>query len=122
MKRYIFTFLAAASCALQALAYSTAFKVYDVDVNVDEAAKTLSVAIQLNMADYKLGGDRELILTPVIISEAGTDSLELEPVTVCGRNRYFYYMRKGQLDAGDERIYRAGSKQRPTVTETVPFE
>ncbi len=115
--------IAASLCAgFQAFALETPLKVYDIAVEVDEQAKTLSVAIDFDMPDYKLGRERELIFTPVIISAAGTDSLELDQITIAGRDRWYHYLRSGVLDTGIEPIYRAGTRQRAQYRTTVPFE
>ena len=107
---------------MKAWAADPSLKVYDVDVTVNELAKTLNIVMDLNMKDFKLAKDGEAIYTPVIISNSMNDSIELAPVTVCGRNRYYYYMREGLLDSGMARIFRSGSKEKAQIVETVPFE
>lgn len=116
------TILAAICCSVAVSAAETPLKVYDIAVAVDKPAQTLDIAIDLNMADYKPGRDRELIFTPVIIGTASQDSLELEPIVVAGRNRWYYHLRQGVLDSGDARIYRAATTERITVREQVPLE
>ena len=74
-------------------------KVYDMNARVDEQARTLALTIDLNMADMKLPINREMIFTPVIISADGTQSLELSPVIVAGRNRYYWHLRNADFDA-----------------------
>lgn len=125
MKRYIFTLAAAAAIAAQAAAApaTTAPKVYDIAVAVDEAASTVSVDIDLFMKEMRLKSNQELILTPLIISEAGTDTLELDPITVCGRNRWYWHVRAGGLEKMPEaRIFRAGTDSHVHLTDKVPFE
>ncbi|MDE5661583.1 MAG: DUF3868 domain-containing protein, partial [Muribaculaceae bacterium] len=122
MKRYIQSIAACALLALGASAATPAFKVYDVDVDVNERDSTLSVNIDLRLKEIKLGRDQETILTPVIISADGEETAELAPITICGRNRYYYYLRQGLLDKGDHYIYRAGKDGFAHITETVPFE
>lgn len=97
-------------------------KVYDVDVTVNEQARTVNVALDLNMKDFKLGRNQEAIFTPVILSENGLDSLVMSPITVCGRNRWYYYLRKGLLDTGTAPIYRSGSQEMVHISESVPLQ
>lgn len=115
--------LAARCCATAFAAGAPAPKVYDLAVAVDDAAGKVSVDIDLAMSDIKLKGDQEMLLTPLIINNAGTDTLELDPIVVCGRNRWFYYVRQGVLDVNpDARIYRAGKADHVHITDVVPFE
>ena len=97
-------------------------KVYDADVTVSEESQTLTMVLDLNMKDYKVGRNGEAVYTPIILSETGNDSIVLSPFTVCGRNRYYWYMRNGQLDSGRANIFRAGSKETAQIRETVPLE
>ena len=97
-------------------------KVYDVDVTVNEQTHTLTMVLDLHMKDFKIGRNGDAIYTPIIFSENGQDSVVMSPFTVCGRNRYYYYLREGFLDTGTAPIYRSGSKETVTITETVPLE
>lgn len=103
-------------------ASDAALKVYDVDVTVNEQARTLELVLDLYMKDFKLGQNAEAIYTPVILSENGRDSVVLSPFTVCGRNRYYWYMRQGALDSGIAPIYRSGSKEQAQIRETVALQ
>lgn len=98
-------------------------KVYDVDVAVNEQAKTVNLGLKLNMKDFKVGRNGEAVYTPVIVSKNGTDSVVLPSFTVCGRNRYYYYMRNGLLDANNSgSIYRSGSKEIVDYRQTVSLQ
>lgn len=97
-------------------------KVHDISVRVDEQTNTLLLKIDIDMTDVSLPRDREMIYTPVIISEAGTDSLELDPITIAGRNRWYWHVRNSDLDAPGTYVYRAGSASHATYTEEIPFE
>ena len=111
-----------AAAGVQA-ATSPALKVYDADVTVNSQAQTLTVLLELNMKDSKVKSNGEAIFTPVVKSASGNDSIELAPFTVCGRNRYYWYMREGAFDAGNPgNIYRAGSKELVKIREEVPLE
>lgn len=117
--------LASAICT-QAVELNTAkatpLKVNDIEVEVNEQSQTLWLNIDLDMADMKLPADREMIFTPVIIAENGTDSLELDPITVAGRNRWYWHLRNSDLDAPGTYVYRAGSTTHATYKERIPFE
>lgn len=116
--------LAVCTAALSVSAATpTAPKVYDVAVAVDDANTAVDIDIDLYLQQIKLKRDGEIILTPLIISENGTDSLALDPVTVCGRNRWYWYVRQGIFDKDpDVRIYRAGRAGHVHLTDNVPFE
>ena len=100
----------------------TPLKVYDMDARVDEAARSLALTIDLNMADMHLSRDREMVFTPMIISENGADSLELSPIIVAGRNRYYWHMRNPEFDAPGTKVYRAGSKEHAEYKELIDFQ
>lgn len=104
------------------LAANSTFKVYNVDVTVNEQTGTLDMVLDLHLKDFKLGRNREAIYTPIIISEDGKDSLELSPFTVCGRNRYFWYVREGAFKSGPTHLYRSGSKEQVQIKESVPLQ
>ncbi|MCI9171527.1 DUF3868 domain-containing protein [uncultured Duncaniella sp.] len=97
-------------------------KVYDMSARVDEQARTLALTIDLNMADMKLPINREMIFTPVIISADGTQSLELSPVIVAGRNRYYWHLRNADFDAPGTKVYRAGEKDHAIYKELIDFQ
>ncbi len=65
------------------------------------------VTMEINPADIKPGRDREMIITPVLRSADGLDSIVMPAVRVSGRNRYFSHLRNHDLPAG-ERMLEAG--------------
>ncbi|MCH5217341.1 MAG: DUF3868 domain-containing protein [Muribaculaceae bacterium] len=97
-------------------------KVYDIDVAVNEQPATVDITIQLNLRDFKLGRNKEVTFTPTLVASDGSQSVELEPVTVCGRNRWYWYDRNGGFANPQAQIYRAGSQEIVTITKTLPFE
>lgn len=97
-------------------------KVYDVDVSVNEPAQLLDIVLKLNMKDYKMKSNGEAIFTPVIISENGTDSVVFSPITICGRNRYYYHMRNDKVSLTTQDVYRAGSNELVTLRDQVPLQ
>lgn len=101
---------AQASWAIDMRADSSTINLYDVNLGVDEAKRRVHVQLDIDVAGFSLGRDREMVLTPVLMSENHTDSLELEPITVAGRNRWYHYLRNGFLDGDDSDIYRAGKR------------
>ena len=97
-------------------------KVYDVDVKVNEQTRMLDVVLGLKMKDYHIGRNGEAVYTPIIYSADGRDSLVMDPFIVCGRNRWYWYLRNGKLDSGTAPIYRSGSKEEVTISESFPLE
>ena len=108
--------------ASNVMAADPTLKVYDADVTVNTQAQTLTMVLDLHMKDYKVGRNGEATFTPMIFSESGNDSIVLSPFVVCGRNRYYWYMREGLLDSGQANVFRSGSKEIATITETVPLQ
>ena len=109
-------------CSANVFASDPTLKVHDVLIDVNESAGTVTVGLDLNMKDFKVKRNGEAIYTPVILSANGQDSVVMDPIKVCGRSRYYYYMREGMLDSGLEPIYRSGTKQQVKISETVPLQ
>lgn len=129
MKRlaYILAALVLAAPAETILAFdmrtdSTDLRLHDLNVTVDESARKVRVRIDMNMKDYSVGREREIVYTPVLLATDGTDSLALPPITIAGRTRWYTYLRNGFLDGGDADIYRAGSKEQAHYDQEFDFE
>lgn len=109
------------AASLSCVGATPVFKAYDAEVTVNEQTGMLDISLDLRMKDFKIGRNGEVVYTPVVISENGSDSLQLAPFTVCGRNRYYWYMREGVLDSRLAPIYRSGSKETVRISESVPL-
>lgn len=120
--RKLLLILSAISASASAANINPDAAVYNLSANIDNIAKTLDVAVELSPEDYSLSRDAELILTPVIYSSTTNDSIALDPVVLCGRNRYFYHLRRGEIDRTDTNIYRAGTPGVVTIAKTIPLE
>ena len=105
-----------------AMASDYTLKVYDVDVTVNEEARTLGVNLDINLKDFKIGRNAEAVYTPVVLSENGNDSVVMRPFTICGRNRWYLYMRDGVLDNRQTPIYRAGDKNVINIKDEIPLQ
>lgn len=113
-----------AAWAFDMRADSTTINIYDINLNVDEANRKVKVKIEIDIADFKVSRDRQMILTPVLMADDKSDSLKLEPIIIAGRNRWYQYLRSGILDDGEEPIYRAGKKLKAkydTEFELLPW-
>lgn len=114
----IFGILAAAAIAAQAAwaidmrADSTTLNLSDLSVAVDEGAARVKIGIGVDTKAFSVGRDREIILTPVLIADDRSDSLALDPITIAGRNRWYYYLRNDFLEDPESNIYRAGKAAR----------
>lgn len=113
--------IAALACAGATAAEKTPLKVYDAEVSVNQQAETVTLKIDLNLKDFKIARNGEVVFTPMLISDDGQNSIALDPVTVCGRNRWYFYLRNGLAGKADSRVYRAGAKEIVTIFEQVPF-
>lgn len=117
--------LTAAAIAIMASATATAsetaLSIHDINVDVDREARTLSVALTVDMKDYRLKSNRELVMTPVVMSADGRDSVVMEPFAICGRNSWYWHLRDGSLDAGMP-VYRAGKNQTVEMADIVPLQ
>ncbi len=110
-----------------ALAFATAAQAQTAleGVSVQQASlkqrgDTLAVSLTLDLSQLSVKRNRALLLTPLMVSEA--DSLTLEQNAVYGRRRYFQYLRKHVwLAPKDENNYRMRNKPSTvTVSELLP--
>lgn len=110
------------ACASNVWAADPTLKVNDVDVTVNENAKVVDLNLKLNLKDFKIGRNGEVIYTPVIVSKNGLDSIVMPAITVCGRNRYYYYKRNGLLENAGYSVYRSGAKETVNYSQTLPLQ
>lgn len=101
---------------------SDGINLYDINVNVDEQRREVTVGIMLDVARFRVGSEREIILTPVLESREGGDSIVLDNIIVAGRNRWFHYLRDNMLEGDDVRIYRAGTGRMAKIEDKFPLE
>lgn len=79
-------------------------------IEVAHVDTMLHVSFDISPDKVKPGSDYQVKFTPVVKSVlTDNDSIELEPVTIAGRNRYYSHLRAGDIEAGDL-IYQAGKK------------
>lgn len=99
-------------------------EIYSVSVTVDEQQRTLGVAIELHPENLNIGRDSEEIFIPMIFSAEGGDTLVLDTIRICGRNRWFWHLRNGELDNPGVRqsIFRAGQPGVARLESTVELE
>ncbi len=96
-------------------------EIYSVSVAVDEHQRTLSVAIELHPEKLAIGSNSEQVFVPMIFSIEGTDTLALDTIRICGRNRWYWHLRNGELDniTGHQTIFRAGKTDEVRLESTV---
>lgn len=78
------------------------------DATLSRQGDLMSVDMNLKFNDYKLKGNKAVLFTPYIVN--GKDSLELTPVGVYGRRRWYYYNRKNHMLGAPEAISMKYSK------------
>ena len=91
-------------------------------VTVKRDADLMTVAMQMQLSDYDLLGDRATLFAPVLVN--GSDSLEFDPVGLYSRIRYIQYLRDGRDALGGERETSYRYTARPATMEyarTVPY-
>lgn len=107
---------------ISAFAATPELKLYDVDITLNEKTQMLDIVLDIHLKDYNLNRNSEIEYTPLIISANGTDSLSLDPFTVCGRNSYYWHLREGDLTDGSAAVYRSGSNEQARILRRVPIE
>ena len=82
---------------------------------------SMTVAMDLCLDSYRLKGKKAVLFTPYIVN--GNDSVELTPIGVYTRGRWYYYQRKEHLLGGPNAISYRYSKHLDNLSyeETVPY-
>lgn len=97
----IFVSVAIAAVAPAIVAKDAAtLKLSDIEIARYDDGKRMKISLDINPADVNPGRDREVIFTPVLRAEGSADSLELSPVYIAGRNRYYHHLRNNDLPQG----------------------
>ncbi len=81
------------------------------------------LSFDINPRKVKPGGDLQVMFTPVVrsLDENIKDSVELTPITLAGRNRYYSHLRDGDIQQGDL-IYKAGQKGSIRYFQSVEWQ
>lgn len=115
MLKQILLLAAAATLSASAGVNTSRLHISNLGVNASEEAMTVNMTI--NPAEYKVKGNKYVRLTPVITNL--TDSVCLSPVTVAGRNAWFYEVRGGNESPS---LLRAGKGDPLQYSVTVPYQ
>ncbi len=92
--------------------------VSDVKIELTDARFILEMKLMLNQ--FHAPGNREYILTPVLVSAEGTDSMAFSPVIVAGRNLYYGHLRDNEPD--NIPFYQSGQKKPADYSASLPLE
>lgn len=107
MKRYLLS-LALGSAALLGGAQSVP-SLSITDLRIEPSGERLEVGMTIHPSDYRLKTNTQWLVTPVVYSGDGRDSVSLRPFLVTGKNAYYYAQRQG-LDR-DMWVLRSGQGQ-----------
>ncbi len=78
-------------------------------VKIERNGRYLTVDMTLDLSGLKVGGRRAVLITPRLVN--GEHSMDLPSVGVYGRNRYYHYLRNGDMLTGEDEIsYKASMK------------
>lgn len=98
-------------------------EIYAVNVAVNEQARTLDVEIELDPRRFSPGSDGEQIFIPMVISADSLNSMVLDTIRICGRNRWYQYVREGALDGVESpSVFRAGKSGKAVMKRTVELQ
>lgn len=99
-------------------------EIYSAEVSLDEATRKLNIDIQLRPDRLNIGRDSEQVFTSMIISSAGTDTLMLDTIRICGRNRWYWHLRNGEIDGSGRarRVFRAGEIANAIMHSEIDLE
>lgn len=66
------------------------------DATMNRNGDLMTVDMDMNLAAFQVKGDKEVVITPVIIN--GNDSIELQRVRLFSRNRWYQLQREGYFN------------------------
>lgn len=91
-------------------------------LEVSHIGNTLQMSMVFNSKAVRLGSNRQVVFTPVICSldSIANYSVSLDPIIIAGRNRYYSYLRNGEIAEGAN-IYRAGKNGKVEYSRCIPW-
>ena len=81
--------------------------------SMKRSADLLSINMNFGFGDFDIDGNRVAVFTPVIVN--GTKSLELQPVGLYSRTRWYQYLRAGEKPLGGDNEQSIRWSDRPEV-------
>lgn len=80
----------------------------------------LIVSMQVNPSQTSVSYNRQLELTPMVLSTDNSKYKSLPPVIIAGKNAYYNTLRNDNLQGVT--LLRSGSRDMYTYTQSIPFE
>ncbi|MDE6831822.1 MAG: DUF3868 domain-containing protein, partial [Muribaculaceae bacterium] len=95
------------------------------DIRIDRADHAVQIDLTIDTKDLELKSNSEYIVTPVMKSADGADSVAMEPVIIAGRNLYYRHLRLDDLngtrmvrpEAGEPLSYTARLERAPWMDQ-----
>ena len=122
MKRYIFLILAVLTLSPMLRAQRAGVE----NVTFSRNGQYMVADMDLLLSQLNVKSNEAVVLTPYIINNSGTQSVELPSVAVYGRNRYYHYLRNNgdMMITGPKEISYRASKAPASVDyrQAVDYE
>lgn len=118
MKKTIFATLCALAACFSLQAANINYTPGDVkatNVNAGRNDNTMFVSMNLDASALKLKSNQEVIITPLLTD--GSHELRLEPITVAGRNRWYFHKRNNDALVPNTTLFRNGDK-----SASIPYQ
>lgn len=92
------------------------------DASLSRTGDVMNVTMNLRFDEYRLKGNKAVLFTPYIVNQ--NDSLELTPIGVYSRGRWYYYQRKEYLLGEPQAISMRYSKHLDNIdyVQEVPYQ
>ena len=122
MKRFVIL-LATALASATAVDAQTVSGVNIDDYTMERNGSFVIVDMNIDISRLEVKGTQAVVLTPRIVR--GDKSLDLKPIGIYGRNRYFYYERNEELSPTQNNELEYRKRKAPKnihYNEVVPFE
>lgn len=89
------------------------------DLNVARSSRKLMLSMDLDVAAFHLGKDRQIMIVPVVHNADSTEAFEFEPLYLAGHNLYYKYLRDNNLSTYPH-LYKEGRVDTIHYTGEVP--
>lgn len=122
MKRFVIL-LATALASATAVDAQTVSGVNVDDYTMERNGSFVIVDMNIDISRLEVKGTQAVVLTPRIVR--GDRSLDLKPIGIYGRNRYFYYERNEEFSPTQNNEFEFRKRKAPKsihYNEVVPFE
>lgn len=120
MKKHFYAFTVLSSiCMVPNASALNSEKCNIGSLQVLKSEDAVTVNMKIDGRDFSLPSDKMSVLVPAFV--AGSDTLRLDPITIAGKNAWYYTVRENGYNPGNS-LVRAGKDETVDYSRSVPWQ